>query len=164
MTTKQLRIAYVGAAVIIVISVAVWRFAPGISSWYDPRPVVKTRSECNLNTQSCTLRLGNTEAVISVAPPPEYFKPSVFTLQTAAQPNPAFQTISVRLVMPGMEMHLPPVALKALPPPLNTATRWQGIFMIPICSSGRHDWEVQLEVATATTRFLTLLPLRVGHS
>lgn len=56
------------------------------------------------------------------------------------------QRVEAQLLMQGMEMHLPPTVFH----PTASPTRWIATIILPVCSLGRSDWQMQITAQEAT--------------
>lgn len=56
------------------------------------------------------------------------------------------QRVEAQFLMRGMEMHLPPTVFH----PTASPTRWIATIILPVCSLGRSDWQMQITAQEAT--------------
>jgi len=80
-----------------------------------------------------------------------------FPVRVAAQSDHRLDSVTVTFAMQGMDMGMNRYQLIS-----DGADRWLGNVTLPVCSSGRSDWNAALEVTTKGRRFAVEVPFVVG--
>ena len=99
------------------------------SSIYQP--------DCDLNKQPCQVEDGDFKYVLSFNGEPSALKP--FTVELAVE-SPELDQVDVNFEMEGMDMGYNRYQLREIN---NT---WQADVILPVCSVGRNDWILNLEL------------------
>jgi len=121
----------------------------------DKRPVyqehvLKTDAGCDVARQPCTARLDKVAIVLTFSEQPSGLK--VFPVQVSIKglKQPQTAKLSLTFSMKGMDMGQVRQLLK-----WNKEKQyWQGQSILPICSTGRRDWRVSLELMSDKTIYL----------
>ncbi len=69
------------------------------------------------------------------------------------------ESMSVQFSMKSMDMGFNRFYIKRRNPTNNTY--WQTSVLLPVCTSKRTDWEMQLEVATSDSLYKAVIPLQI---
>jgi len=103
---------------------------------------------------ACTARGDSVSVSVHMASTRAALKPFNVTLSS----NAALSAVTVSLEMPGMDMGQNRYRL------LRTANGdWQAAITLPVCVSGRSDWQANFELKTAKARYRLSVPFTLGE-
>lgn len=91
-----------------------------------------------------------------------YLKPFSIEVEVGGFGPAAIEGITVTFTMTGMDMGLNRFRLQ----PVDTSgipTRYQGQGMLPVCVTGRSDWQALVEVRTEDARYQARFDFNVTH-
>ena len=124
------------------------------------RPSVELSVEqtaCRDSTAACRLQHPELGVVqLTFAEGAYYLHPFVARLVTPAAGG-AIEAVTLDLTMPGMDMGRNVFSLH----PQADGSGWQGTVLLPICVTGRIDWQVRLVIETGQRHYVARLPLQV---
>jgi len=116
------------------------RFSDQSYPSYDHYKLV-TQKDCDLVQTGC-MSIGDDVGVLlqfqSSPSALKAFGAEITIKQLATQPD----EVKLSFVMQGMEMGVQAFALQYK----NTSGKWEGEVILPICTSGRSDWQVIVEI------------------
>ncbi len=113
---------------------------------------------CDLGRQSCNAKLKNKSVTLTLQQPVRYLQKIELMLVVDGFETGEITKVLVDFSMPGMQMGINRYTLK----PTNIDTVWQGMAIIPVCVSGRKDWQVKLYIDTDKTHYLSNYLLTIG--
>ena len=121
----------------------------------DKRPVyqeilLKPAAGCDIAKQPCTARSDQVAVTLAFAEQPSGLK--VFPVQVSARglKHPETARLTLVFTMSGMDMGQVKQVLKWN----QQKQQWQGQSILPICSTGRRDWNVRLELISKEVIYL----------
>jgi len=115
--------------------------------------VVVVDYACRLDLQECVLFINNAELTVSAEGDLQPLKP--FTIKIKDQTS-IIKNAVVDLSMLEMEMGKNQFTFERLNP-----TEWHASVVIPVCTTGRRDWKVELSVKTAEKNYLMSVLLQL---
>jgi hypothetical protein len=95
--------------------------------------------DCNPAMRPCAVDLGDGQLLLRFDRPPRPLKPFVVELQLLGEWSELPPPVVLSFQMQGMEMGLNRFALEQM-----ADRRWRGEVTLPVCSSGRRDWLVDV--------------------
>ncbi|VAX11985.1 hypothetical protein MNBD_GAMMA24-2510 [hydrothermal vent metagenome] len=102
-------------------------------------------TDCKPERKPCSVSLGDRQLRFNLPKKAFYLRPfPVLVLLTGFTPD-EIKSVSSRFEMTDMNMGFNQVQLS------EKNRRWQGQAILPVCSSGSHDWLAVIEVKTGTT-------------
>ena len=113
---------------------------------------------CDLGRQSCTAKLKNKSVTLTLQQPVRYLQKIELMLVVDGFETGEITKVLVDFSMPGMQMGINRFTLKRA----NIETVWQGMAIIPVCVSGRKDWQVKLYIDTDKTHYISNYLLMIG--
>jgi len=153
MTVKH----YFFIAVFIVLSVI------GINSFKNtasPRQsiqLINLSPDCDPSQQACGANLQGLSITLSTSQPVSAMKLFDVKLQANGFSQQTINKASANFVMQGMEMGLSKFNLAEMKKGI-----WQGQAMLPVCTSGRSDWLVEIKLETKEQEYLAQFQLKVN--
>lgn len=143
----------------IVTSVFIFVFISGAVGFYiysDCKAKKITGNEgsqqirnCQLGMTPCNVELPGLHGQIYLDRQPKYLQPFGMTVSLQGSDADKVQGVTVSLNMTGMDMSLPVNKLHK-----TTTGDWRGELMVPVCSSGRSDWVVDVEIVLVNKRYV----------
>lgn len=122
-----------------------------------PAITLKSAQLCNLNQQSCIAGLDNKKIELSLQRPVRYLTKFQAAARVSGFENPGINKVIIDFTMPGMDMGINRFALQET----STPNQWQGTAILPVCITGRMDWQVKVFVATNETDYTATYKLTV---
>ena len=110
-------------------------------------------SQCDLAKQTCSAQFMDLQLEVVFPQQPIYLKPFSLNMIIRGKASELVTVARVHFIMQGMKMLTPVTTLHVMPSTKNGDQLWQGNAILPVCSSGRHDWRVVIELETATTQY-----------
>jgi len=133
---------------ILVIMLAVFfKWQSGGFYGADKRPVyeefvLKSKSDCDVTRQPCSARSKQIEVALQFHEQPSGLKAFPVSISVKGLKQPQAAKMLLQFSMSGMDMGQLRQVLKWD----ESAKRWHGQVILPICSTGRRDWKVELEL------------------
>lgn len=87
-----------------------------------------------------------------------YLHPFMAELNLEGDPDTTLDSVMLDLSMPGMDMGRNVFRLKPSDP---DGRLWRGKLLLPICVTGRVDWDVRLQITIGRRRYKAHFPLEV---
>jgi len=87
-----------------------------------------------------------------------YLHPFAAELKQAGKHSETIQSVSLELTMSGMDMGRNVFHLE---PDDNSGKSWRGKLLLPVCVTGRVDWQAKLLVTTDRQQYAARFPLQV---
>lgn len=87
-----------------------------------------------------------------------YLRPFMAELNLEGDPVTTLDSVMLDLSMPGMDMGRNVFRLK---PDDTDGHLWRGKLLLPICVTGRVDWDVRLQITSGRQRYEAHFPLEV---
>lgn len=113
---------------------------------------------CDAARQPCSARQGDLSLTLRLNGPLRPLQPFPVEVQLTGPLAATVRQVTVDFSMVGMEMGLNRFHLQRQPD-----GRWSGQALLPVCSSGRHDWRATVQVGGAE-RYAVEFGLRVGEN
>jgi hypothetical protein len=134
--------------------------------WYQARRVVApavamqvTDTACRDARAACRAMHPALGDVTLVFPDGAYYlHPFVAELKQAGKHSETIQSVSLELTMSGMDMGRNVFHLQSGNKEGNS---WHGKLLLPVCVTGRVDWQVKLLVTTDRQQYAARFPLQV---
>ncbi|MCW9023696.1 MAG: hypothetical protein OQK73_03340 [Gammaproteobacteria bacterium] len=149
--TKYLKIISI---TLLIMVVAVGLIA-GNTDWLEfnnqPKNTVlfPTSVKCDPNKQICESVQGKNKISFALPQMALYLEPFSVNVNTQGFPAENIESISVNFVMSGMNMGVNQVVLSQ-----TARGRWNGTMRLPVCVSGRKDWQAEVSVITQANHYL----------
>ncbi|HPQ96445.1 MAG: hypothetical protein KDI44_03965 [Thiothrix sp.] len=134
-----------------------WSGDEGLLSATTPQSMLLTTlPACQLDKGSCQADAGTARLVLSLSPIPV---PVMQPVQVNAelQGFGAVQTVDIRVTGVNMYMGEQSAQLQALD---ESFSRWQGTFMLPLCTSDIMDWLAAVHIATPDGNYQVVIPFQ----
>lgn len=117
--------------------------------------------QCDLTRRTCAIDFPQLRVEVIFLKSPEYLVPFEAEVALHGEVATKVTKVTLQFVMNGMQMRLPEAALiKGTTSELATS-RWRNTVMIPVCTSGRNDWIVEVQATTAEKKYVADFPLRM---
>lgn len=125
--------------------------------------IIVPTEQCTTLSNQCTVNLNGVKLKISFDQNVYYLKPFNVTVEFDNSNDFNVDKISVDFKMKNMNMGINRFSLKNDYPDTKN-NKWLGIALLPICVTGRADWNASFEVTTNNNQYLISLPLEVKKS
>lgn len=119
--------------------------------------VLTTDESCDLARHACTARHADKSVRLVFKKPVQYLRKIDITLTGKGFQPEGINKVIIDFSMSGMQMGINRFALQKV---ANTAD-WQGMAILPVCVSGRKDWQVRLYLQTREGAYLAVYKLTV---
>jgi len=134
--------------------------------WYQAQRVVAPAiamqvadTGCRDSMEACRATQPALGEVTLVFPDGAYYlHPFVAELKQAGKNTETIQSVSLELAMSGMDMGRNVFHLE---PGDKSGKSWRGKLLLPVCVTGRVDWQVRLLVTTDRQQYAARFPLQV---
>ncbi len=133
---------------------------------YKPEPgmavlYLAPTTECRLPTTGCSA--GDKRLAITLRMPNGaiYLRPFPVELNVEGNEQLGLNRVELGLTMQGMEMGVNRFSMQPVPARPGV---WNGSVTLPICSSGRTDWRVEVKVFSEERSYQVQFPLTVSKS
>ena len=118
----------------------------------------KSDPECELDRHDCIAVNNNRTVELHLTKPVKYLTQfDIKVITTGFTPQP-IEKMTVDFSMLDMQMGINRFALHR-----QQADVWGGMAMLPVCVSGRKDWQVKLEFADAKSHYIALYKLTLSN-
>ena len=114
---------------------------------------------CDLATQACVAKLADKTVSLKLSQPVRYLQKITLSVTTTGFETAAIGKMLLDFSMTDMQMGINRFALNYS----QAQQSWQGLAMIPVCVSGRRDWQARLYLQTAGQTYLALFNLTVEN-
>ncbi len=121
--------------------------------------LLNTNNGCDLNQHRCAAGLGNKSVSLSFKQPVRYLTKIDIEVTTNGFETELVEKILIDFSMTGMQMGINRFALHKV----REQNRWQGTVMLPVCISGRKDWQVTLYFETKLANYRAVYKLQVEN-
>lgn len=120
------------------------------------RPIIPLRvsADCRLYPEGCRAQAQEVHVVLRFEQQPTALQP--FTL-TAQVQGVAPQALSLRFAMRDMDMGQTQIRLTS-----QGAGRWQAQTILPVCVSGRRDWQAELYLTDESVQYVARFSFQTG--
>lgn len=141
------------AVLVLVFTVSYFlslKYAPSTGQSYHSYEQVRLHgsSSCDVTQQACIRSADGIRLQLEIPDKPSALKPFAVTAQVDADHPVDIQQVNLIFTMQGMQMGELRQALQA------NGSLWRGQAILPICTTGRRDWRVQVEVMAAKTIYV----------
>lgn len=109
--------------------------------------------DCDVTKQSCSAVLDGTVLRLRLGPGVSALKPFPLALRLEGLEPAEIQGVLLEYSMKGMDMGPNRVVLRR-----GEAGEWRGSSILPICTSGRSDWRVEVQVVGKKRMFTAQFP------
>lgn len=113
--------------------------------------------DCQLRSRSCLARVKQHNVTLELVGTVHYLKPFQIKVSPQGFDELVIQRVVATFSMVGMEMGINRYILSK-----NSKGEWLGAVILPVCSSGRTDWHVELRLETNEMIYLSKYALKVG--
>ena len=124
---------------------------------YETAVNMLTGSDCHLEQNPCTVKSGEQQLRFWIEDRVQYLKPFIAHMDLNGFADQAIERVQITFVMTGMDMGLNRFVLHRV----EQQQLWSGRAMLPVCTSGRQDWQVIVEIITKQKRYTAKLPISV---
>ena len=125
--------------------------------------IIVPTEQCTTLSNQCTVNLNGVKLKISFDQNVYYLKPFNVTVEFDNSSDFNVDKISVDFKMKNMNMGINRFSLKNDYSD-NKNNKWFGIALLPICVTGRADWNASFEVTTSNNQYLISFPLDIKKS
>lgn len=118
-----------------------------------------TSSQCDLKRAPCQINFADLQVQLILLTPPKYLVPFDAEVVLRGKLASDVAHVTLQLQMNDMQMHL--LATNLIPGTTSelATTRWRNKMMLPMCSSGRQDWLVEVNVTIPEKNYKAVYPL-----
>ncbi len=127
----------------------------GATSTQD-RVVLQLQTPCDAAGAGCNAHGGGVHMLMRFKNKVQPLTRTTFTVALEDFPDPA-ESITATFRMPGMNMGENRYVLVA-----GTGGVWRGDIMLPVCTSGRRDWVVEVQVLSKGRSYRAEMPFTSG--
>ena len=140
----------VGLIVLVLLAIAGGYLQKLIMPAKDTAVSHRVEVDCDLTQRECTTVLDNKKLNLRFSKPVKYLEKINIELELTGFAEETPKKVLVDFTMQGMQMGLSRFELRKAPE--NNV--WRGFAILPICVSGRKDWQVQLYMQTPKANYL----------
>lgn len=123
----------------------------------DNKIPLKTVQACDLGKAPCKAILGNKSVTLTLQKPIRYLQKIKLTLDIDGFEKDEVVKVLVDFSMPGMQMGINRFTLKRT----GVYSVWQGMAIIPVCVTGRKDWQVKVSIDSNMNHYIANYQLTV---
>ena len=112
---------------------------------------------CDLGIQACEATRDNLKLKLYLNPPLKYLEKINIDLQVTGLANEQIEKVLIEFTMTEMEMGINRFEMSKA----KQVDIWQGMAILPVCVSGRKDWQVSLYIKTSGKTYRVRYYLRM---
>ena len=121
--------------------------------------MLKTDRDCDLSKQACTAGLNSKTIKLTLQQPVRYLTKFQVQVQVDGFEQNEITKMVIDFTMPGMNMGVNRFGLQET----QTSNSWQGMAILPVCVTGRLDWQATLFIATDKSNYTAIHNLTVEN-
>lgn len=148
-----------GIIVIILLGVAGAYLKNLVSQDTAAALVMKTQQGCDLAQQSCSAQLDGKTLSLDIKKPVKYLTKLEIELKVSGYQNEKITKVIIDFSMPGMEMGINRFEIRKI----ENDNVWHGMAILPVCISGRTDWQVKLYLQTDKAQYVAMHDLVIKN-
>lgn len=150
-----------GGLLVVLVLAGVAGYLVGRPAPQDPPPrQLRLAADCNPVGHPCTANDERRRIDLRLDPELRYLKPFPIEVGVRGFGSAAVHAVTVTFNMAGMDMGLNRFRLQPVDAS-GTAARYQGQGMLPVCVTGRSDWQALVEVRAEDGRYQALFEFSV---
>lgn len=122
---------------------------------------LRLKSDCDLAQRPCHAEFADLKVDVIFLSQPHYLQPFAAEVVLRGARSVTVEQVSMQFMMHGMQMSLPAAYLQKTATSEQQTTRWKNKVMIPVCTSGRHDWSAEVGLTSAEKRYTLQFKLQM---